>query len=153
MCATTHTPAVSPAHVALVRGTVPSEPDTPSGPDGRRRPARQARADRPRDDRPQRDTRFRPGNRAWTARRSTGRRRRFADAEALRTACCAYFAWADAHPLIHVEPVVWRGKVTMRLEVPKLRPYTIEAMCLHLSIGRTTWHDYRRRPDFSEVCG
>jgi len=117
-------------------------------PNLQRRPNRPERTARAR-----RDTRFRPGNRAWAARRSPGRRRRFADADALEAACCAYFAWSDASPLIHVEPVVWRGDLTMLLEVPRLRPFSIAGLCRHLSIGRTTWQDYRRRPAFSEVCG
>ena len=140
----------APAHAtinrsALVRSGAPVE--TPK-PRRRSRPGRPERSDRPR-----RDTRFRAGNRAWTTRRSSGRRRRFADADALETACCAYFAWSDAHPLIHLEPVVWRGELTMLLEVPRLRPFSIGRMCRHLEIGAQTWRDYRRRPDFSEVCG
>ena len=117
-------------------------------PDRRRRPGRRARTARPR-----RDTRFRPGNRAWTARRSPGRRRRFAGPDALEAACIGYLEWSDAHPLIHLEPVTYRGEVTMLLEVPRLRPYTVAGLCAHLSIGAQTWRDYRRRPAFSWVCG
>jgi hypothetical protein len=99
-----------------------------------------------------RDTRFKAGNTAWQTRRSPGRRRRFADAAALYAECCGYFEWSDPNPLIHIEPVVYRGKLTMLLEVPRLRPYSIAGMCVHLKIGTQTWRDYRRRPDFSWVC-
>ena len=54
-------------------------------PDRRRRPGRQAR----RPTRPRRDTRFKAGNRAWAARRSPGRRRRFADPDALEATASA----------------------------------------------------------------
>ena len=107
---------------------------------------------RPQTARPRRDTRFKTGNRAWAARRSPGRRRRFADPDALEAECVGYLEWSDANPLIHHEPVVYRGKVTMVLEVPRLRPYTLAGLCAHLGIGAQTWRDYRRRPAFSWVC-
>lgn len=100
---------------------------------------------------PARDTRFRLGNTAWARRRSPGRRRRFADPEALEAACDGYFRWAAEHPLVRLEPVVWRGTVTMVLEVPQLRPITLTGLCAHLGIGCQTWRDYRRRPAFPEV--
>ena len=101
---------------------------------------------------PARDTRFGAGNRAWARRRSPGRRRRFADEHALWSACTDYFRWSDAHPLIRLEPVTYRGKLTMVLEVPKLRPYSIAGLCAHLRIGRSTWVRYRCRADFRSVC-
>ena len=88
--------------------------------------------------RPRRDTRFKTGNRAWVARRSPGRRRRFAGPDALEAACIGYLEWSDAHPLIHVEPVVYRGELTMLLEVPRLRPYTLAGLCAHMGIGAQT---------------
>jgi len=109
-----------------------------------------ARGERPTS--PCQDTRFQLGNVAWRARRSPGRRRRFPDAETLGAACVGYLRWCDANPLIDVEPVVYRGAVTMLLEVPRLRPYTIAGLCTHLKVGRSTWGDYRRRPAFSAVC-
>jgi len=96
-------------------------------------------------------TRFQPGNRAWAARRSPGRRRRFADPDALEAACIRYFEWCAANPLIRHEPVVYRGKVTMMLAVPRLRALTLAGLCVHLGIGRSTWRDYRARPAFSPV--
>ena len=41
----------------------------------------------------------------------------------------------------------------MVLEVPRLRPFTIAGVFLHLGIGAQTWRDYRRRPAFSWVTG
>lgn len=152
MYATNHAAAFPSAHAALARG-IASNLLVPHAPSRRRhRPAQQAHADRAREERPRPDTRFRPGNRAWAARRSSGRRRKFADERALWNACVGYFEHVEANPLIHVEPVVWRGKVTMLLEVPRLRPFTLTGLCAHLGIGTQTWRDYRRRAAFSWVC-
>jgi len=91
-------------------------------------------------------------DRAWAARRSPGRRRRFADPDALEAACSAHFEWCEAHPLIEQVPIVYRGEVTMMMPVPKLRPFTLAGLCVHLGIGRSTWRGYRARPAFSPVC-
>jgi len=122
--------------------TVPGCTGALTGPP-RRRTARATREHHP--------TRFQPGNRAWAARRSPGRRRRFADPDALEAACIAYFEWSEANPLIEQVPVVYRGEVKMVMPVPKLRPFTLAGLCVHLGIGRSTWRGYRARPAFSPV--
>jgi len=109
----------------------------------RRRTARTTREHHP--------TRFQPGNRAWAARRSPGRRRRFADPDALEAACIGYFEWCAANPLIRHEPIVWRGRLTTMLAVPRMRALTLAGLYVHLGIGRSTWRDYRARPAFSPV--
>jgi len=139
MHATIDTPTARTASLPAVPGCTGALTGPP-----RRRTARATREHHP--------TRFQPGNRAWAARRSPGRRRRFADPDALEAACIGYLKWCDANPLIHVEPVVYRGAVTMMIDVPRSRPYTLAGLCVHLGIGRSTWRDYRARPAFSPVC-
>ena len=39
----------------------------------------------------------------------------------------------------------------MMMPVPKLRPFTLAGLCVHLGIGRSTWRGYRARPAFSPV--
>lgn len=44
-------------------------------------------------------------------------------------AACEYFEWCDENPLIEID---FRGKDAERVSIPKMRPYTIQGLCLFL---------------------
>ena len=95
---------------------------------------------------------FEKGNKAWQARTSSfGRRPAFADPQELWVAACEYFEWAAENPLIEYKPFAFQGAITIA-EVPKMRAMTIIGLCLFLDIGRTCFDNYRKRPEFKEVC-
>ena len=95
--------------------------------------------------------RFRPGNRAWEARASSGPKPLFADAESLWKACVEYFDWVDDNPLYEDQLFTFQGRVS---HVPRrrVRAMTKSDLCRFLGIERCTWNNWRRkRPDLLEV--
>lgn len=95
-------------------------------------------------------TQFKPGNQAWRARSSHGRKPKFASADELESACFEYLQWAEDNPLITIELVKYQGEA-QRVEVPKMRAVTIAGLCNFLDITHETWTKYRERSDLSEV--
>lgn len=91
------------------------------------------------------------GNRFWEARSSHGRNPIFPEPEALTEACLEYFEWVDENPLQEAELVKFQGDAKS-VSVSKMRAMTIDGLCNFLDIGTSTWDDYRKRDDFSEVC-
>jgi len=100
-------------------------------------------------DTPDRDEggRFASGNRLWRSRSSHGRPPVFAGPDDLWSACVDYFEWNEATPLFDHKAF---GNGTLAM-VPKMRAMTLKALWLHLGIDRTTWSEWRVRPDLSPV--
>lgn len=90
------------------------------------------------------------GNQFWKARSSHGRKPIFADADALWNACVEYFEWVEANPLWEDKIVSYQG-VTTHEPVAKMRAMTIGGLCIFLDIDRTTWPEYGKQKDFSQV--
>jgi hypothetical protein len=91
------------------------------------------------------------GSQFWKLRSKHGREKIFSSPEILWESACEYFEWADSEPLKE-ERVFGTG---LRMEVDKMRPFTIEGLCLYLGIGRTTFNDYRSGEqwrEFHAVC-
>jgi hypothetical protein len=97
-----------------------------------------------------RDTRtgrFKPGHRFWEARTSSGPAPKFADGEALWTACVEYFDWVNEHPLYRMQLVTYKGR-SKQVPVSRMRAMTKGELCSFLSIARSTWNAWKRdRPD------
>ena len=91
------------------------------------------------------------GNKFWKARAKHGRDRLFASAELLWEACCEYFEWVEANPLIEMRPFAYQG-VVIQEPVPKMRAMTIDGLCLFLDIEYETWRAWRNETNgFSAV--
>lgn len=69
------------------------------------------------------------GNQFWKLRSKHGRDKLFTTPELLWEAATEYFEWCDSNPLIEVD---FKGKDADRVEIPKMRPYTIQGLCLYL---------------------
>ncbi len=91
------------------------------------------------------------GNRFWEARSSHGRNPIFSVPEEVESACLEYFHWVDDNPLQESELVKFQGDAKS-VSVSKMRAMTIDGLCNFLDIGVSTWDDYRKRDNFSEVC-
>lgn len=63
-------------------------------------------------ERPDMKTKFKPGNKAWKARSSHGRKPKFESPDGLWEKCCEYFEWINENPLQDVELVKYRGVAT-----------------------------------------
>lgn len=98
-----------------------------------------------------------PGDRFWLARSSFGKKPNFKNGDELWAACCEYFEWATDNPHYEVRPFAYEGRVTTK-ELPKVRAFTIQALCIFLDISRDTWDNYSKgleggkKPGIHEVA-
>jgi len=92
--------------------------------------------------------------------------------EELWTGALDYFKWADENPWLMVEqskmpqklsekmalgmkPSMVKAFLKQTVELPKQRPYSIEALCLHLNISRETFDNYSKTKGYEtyfDVC-
>lgn len=91
------------------------------------------------------------GNQFWKARSKHGRDKIWTDPHVLREACEEYFQWVEDNPLQEAKPFAYEGVVTIE-NVNKLRAMTLGSLCLFLDIDQSTWIEYRKHKDFSDVC-
>jgi hypothetical protein len=104
------------------------------------------------------------GNKYWTLRKYHygNHHMKFLTPADMWDKCCEYFEWAEANPLleekIHIgnkpELNLITGKMenpVTRYEVPKMRIFTIEGLCMYIGLGTTQWYEYKKRPEFAPV--
>jgi len=89
-------------------------------------------------------------NQFWKARSSHGRNPKFENDEQLWDACCEYFEWVDAHPLVATELVKHAGKYKTA-KINKMRAMTKAGLCIFLDISETTFDNYAKNDDFLGV--
>lgn len=65
-------------------------------------------------------------------------------------AACEYFQWCEDNPLIEID---FRGKDANEVELPKMRPFTIQGLCRYLDCNTKYFNDFRdaKHKDFSEI--
>lgn len=97
------------------------------------------------------DGRFKPGNKMWMARASSGRNPIFRSPEHLWEMCCEYFEWVSDSPLYEQKAFAYQGHVTVD-NVALARIMTLTGLQFFLHISDDTWRAYRERPDFVGVC-
>ena len=116
-------------------GTKHTKPDREDGPD---------RTD------PSVGTQFKPGQQAWLARSSYGRKPQYAPEE-LEKACLEYFQWVEDNPILE-EKVFHTAGIITRADVAHIRAMTIGGLTLFLDISEDTWANYRKKPDYVGIC-
>lgn len=79
------------------------------------------------------------GNQFWKLRSKHGRDKLFASPQALWDAACEYFEWCDTNPLIEVD---FRGKDADEVRLPKMRPYTLQGLCLYLDCNTKYFNEF-----------
>jgi len=89
-------------------------------------------------------------NRFWEARSTHGRAPIFASPDILWAACLEYFEWVEANPLYERKAFHASGTIVTD-DMPKMRAMTIMGLCNFLDIGTSTWSDYGKRKDFSDI--
>jgi hypothetical protein len=80
------------------------------------------------------------GNNFWELRSTHGRKRLFADAKLMWEAACEYFTWCVANPFIEVDFV---GKDATRVEKPKMRPFTMQGLCIYLDCNTAYFRQFK----------
>ncbi|EAR14036.1 DNA-packaging protein [Robiginitalea biformata] len=105
------------------------------------------------------------GNQYYLLRSKDGRDRIFDSPEDMAEQINEYFQWCLLNPLMEAQVIKGRVieederdgevvKVTKNhemVEVPKMRPFTLEGLCNYIDIGVSTFKDYEKRKDFSWV--
>jgi len=96
---------------------------------------------------------FEKGNRFWEQRSKHGRDKIFASPEIMWEAAKEYFEWCDANPLIEID---FKGKDADRVEIPKMRAFTIQGLCLYLDCNTQYFKNFKTqerkdKDDFSLV--
>lgn len=90
------------------------------------------------------------GNRFWELRSKHGRDTLFADSNKLWEAACEYFIWCEEHPLIEID---YKGKDAIRVEMPKMRPFTMQGLCSYLGCNMAYFREFNTegKEDFSLI--
>lgn len=76
-----------------------------------------------------------------------GRPMLFNTPEELWEAACAYFKWADENPIGNPKFVNSGGESTVDY-LPIPRPYTMEALCLHMGTSSQCLDNYAKKEEF-----
>lgn len=75
-------------------------------------------------------------NQFWKQRSKHGRDKLFETPILLWEAACEYFEWCDENPLIEITfdklKENGKGDVLTEIYLPKMRPYTLQGLCLYL---------------------
>jgi hypothetical protein len=87
------------------------------------------------------------GNQFWKIRSKHGRDKLFATADLLWDAACEYFEWCDENPLMEID---FKGKDADRVEIPKMRPYTLQGLCLYLGCNTAYLRTFKAEHKESE---
>lgn len=93
---------------------------------------------------------FIEGNEYWKLRSKDGRDKIFETPDILLSACNEYFDWVQNNPLKSSEVVKYKDYAEL-IEVPKMRPMTIEGLCNFIDISVKCWRNYRERADFVPI--
>ena len=86
-------------------------------------------------------------NQFWKLRSKHGRDKIFETPQTLWDEACIFFEWCDKNPLIE-QKAFGTGK---KLNLNKMRAYTMQGLCYFLKIGTSTYNDYKHREEFKEV--
>jgi Xaa-Pro aminopeptidase len=83
------------------------------------------------------------GNQFWKLRSKHGRDKLFDSAELMWEAACEYFEWCDENAFIEID---YRGKDADKVELPKMRPYTLHGLCLYLDANTQYLTNFKNSP-------
>jgi hypothetical protein len=92
-------------------------------------------------------------NQFWKFRSKHGRNKLFETPELMWEAACEYFEWCEANPLIEID---YRGKDAEKIELPKMRPFTLHGLCFYLNCNTSYFRNFKNQDrakaeDFSSV--
>jgi len=90
------------------------------------------------------------GNEYWKLRSKDGRDKQYPTPEELLDACNEYFEWVQANPLLEAQIVKYKDYAEL-MDVPKMRPYTIQGLCNFIDLSVEAWRKYRMRKEFVAV--
>lgn len=80
------------------------------------------------------------GNEFWKLRSKHGMDKLFTSPDLLWEAACEYFQWATDNPINEVD---FRGKDVRRVDIPRMRAFTLKGLCLYLGCNSKYFNDLR----------
>lgn len=94
-------------------------------------------------------------NQFWKLRSKHGRDKLFVTPDLLWEAACEFFQWCDDNPFYEAEQVKQVGKAYKDengkiveperiVSLPRMRPYTIQGLCLYLNCNTTYFNDFEK---------
>lgn len=84
------------------------------------------------------------------AKNGVGKPPAFKSPDEMKERAFEYFQWLEENQLKESKPFSSQGDVIYG-EITKMRPATQHGLCVFLNIGVSTWHDYKKKPEYSEV--
>lgn len=88
------------------------------------------------------------GNQFWKRRNKHGRDKLFASPDLLWKASTEYFNWVDKNPLIEIvlekKKVNGKGDDLIKVPMPKMRPYTLQGLCLYLDCSTEYFKNFEQ---------
>lgn len=80
------------------------------------------------------------GNQFWKLRSKHGRDKLFETPQLMWEAACEYFEWCENNPLIEVD---FKGKDAKRVEMPKMRAFTLIGLCIYLDCSSSYFRAFK----------
>lgn len=93
---------------------------------------------------------FKIGNQLWREAMDLGAPPKFKTPQELAKVASDYFEWVEENPLLSDE--VYGAKEPTHFDMKKMRAMTIQGLCIFARISLQTWHNYKAKSAFIEVC-
>ena len=85
----------------------------------------------------------------WS-KRSVGKPPKFTSPEEMWFRAVEYFEWCEKNNLEEAKVFCFQGQI-VKDGASKMRAMTQAGLCAFLNIGTSTWHDYCKKTEYSEV--
>lgn len=85
------------------------------------------------------------------SKKGVGKPPKFKSPEQMLDRAYEYFNWCKENPIHVQKPFSSQGEIIYGDEF-KMRAMTQDGLCVFLNIGVSTWHDYKNKPEYSEVA-
>ena len=90
------------------------------------------------------------GNEYWKLRSKDGKDKKYPTPKDLLDACNEYFQWVQDNPLMEAQVVKYKDYAEL-MQVPKMRPLTIQGLCNYIDLSVEGWRLYKARKDYVEI--
>jgi hypothetical protein len=88
---------------------------------------------------------FQKGNEYYKLRNTDGRECIYDNPKQLGEKAKEYFEWVQNNPFIEID---YKGKDAIKVEMPKMRPFSMGGLCTFLGIVINTFKNYKKKDDF-----
>lgn len=78
----------------------------------------------------------------WENTSKIGRKKIFSDHNVLWAESVKYFKWCDDNPFIETD---FKGKDADRVHIPRMRPYTLQGLCLFLGVNTAYFRQFNTK--------